>query len=248
MGFGPGDLRLPAEELVAGRGRRGRPADAVRERQRRACSASTPTSRRGSASSRSGGLHDRHHERARRQGGRARSRTPTSSSPRPPRRSPRWPPELAKAGCDHQILLVVGRARGDEGARGEVSAVRHRGHGRRCRRAARSNCRRCRAAGPARRTRPQGDVRGRRSASSPTKATPVRSQRVPLDARWGESQDMIELLGTYQQQARDRSDSTASGSCRSAIPPAAGSPAAPPAPNATSTPTTCGRTRRTPRP
>ena len=27
---------------------------------------------------------------------------------------------------------------------------------------------------------------------------PVRSQRVPLDARWGESPDMIDLLGTYQ--------------------------------------------------
>jgi hypothetical protein len=28
----------------------------------------------------------------------------------------------------------------------------------------------------------------------------VRSQRVPLDARWGESKDMIDLLGTYQQK------------------------------------------------
>ncbi|MFM9009352.1 MAG: multiheme c-type cytochrome [Planctomycetota bacterium] len=30
--------------------------------------------------------------------------------------------------------------------------------------------------------------------------TPVRTQRVPLDARWGESKDMIDLLGTYQQK------------------------------------------------
>ena len=29
---------------------------------------------------------------------------------------------------------------------------------------------------------------------------PLRSQRVPLDARWGESSDMIRLLATYQQQ------------------------------------------------
>ncbi|MEI6504690.1 MAG: multiheme c-type cytochrome [Planctomycetota bacterium] len=32
------------------------------------------------------------------------------------------------------------------------------------------------------------------------KASPVRGQRVPLDARWGESKDMIDLLGTYQQK------------------------------------------------
>jgi hypothetical protein len=31
-------------------------------------------------------------------------------------------------------------------------------------------------------------------------ATPVRAQRVPLDARWGESKDMIDLLGAYQQK------------------------------------------------
>ncbi len=30
--------------------------------------------------------------------------------------------------------------------------------------------------------------------------TPVRSQRVPLDARWGEADDMIDLLATYQQK------------------------------------------------
>ncbi|NCA12458.1 hypothetical protein EBR56_11800, partial [bacterium] len=30
--------------------------------------------------------------------------------------------------------------------------------------------------------------------------TPLRSQRVPLDARWGESPDMIRLLATYQRQ------------------------------------------------
>jgi hypothetical protein len=29
---------------------------------------------------------------------------------------------------------------------------------------------------------------------------PVRTQRVPLDARWGEADDMIRLLGVYQQQ------------------------------------------------
>ena len=29
---------------------------------------------------------------------------------------------------------------------------------------------------------------------------PVRSQRVPLDARWGEAEDMIDLLATYQSQ------------------------------------------------
>jgi len=29
---------------------------------------------------------------------------------------------------------------------------------------------------------------------------PIRSQRVPLDARWGESPDMIRLLATYQRQ------------------------------------------------
>jgi hypothetical protein len=32
------------------------------------------------------------------------------------------------------------------------------------------------------------------------KDKPVRTQRVPLDARWGESKDMIDLLGTYQQK------------------------------------------------
>ena len=32
------------------------------------------------------------------------------------------------------------------------------------------------------------------------KATPLRSQRVPLDARWGESGDMIRLLSAYQNQ------------------------------------------------
>ena len=32
------------------------------------------------------------------------------------------------------------------------------------------------------------------------KSTPPRSQRVPLDARWGESPDMIKLLGAYQGQ------------------------------------------------
>jgi hypothetical protein len=31
-------------------------------------------------------------------------------------------------------------------------------------------------------------------------ATPVRSQRVPLDARWGEASEMIDLLATYQQK------------------------------------------------
>ncbi|MBM4021028.1 MAG: hypothetical protein FJ284_02080 [Planctomycetes bacterium] len=31
-------------------------------------------------------------------------------------------------------------------------------------------------------------------------STPVRSQRVPLDARWGEADDMIALLATYQQK------------------------------------------------
>jgi hypothetical protein len=31
-------------------------------------------------------------------------------------------------------------------------------------------------------------------------ATPLRSQRVPLDARWGEADDMIDLLATYQQK------------------------------------------------
>ena len=31
-------------------------------------------------------------------------------------------------------------------------------------------------------------------------AVPVRSQRVPLDARWGEADDMISLLATYQQK------------------------------------------------
>ncbi|MFM9197376.1 MAG: multiheme c-type cytochrome [Planctomycetia bacterium] len=31
-------------------------------------------------------------------------------------------------------------------------------------------------------------------------AKPFRSQRVPLDARWGEAEDMIKLLGTYQGQ------------------------------------------------
>ena len=30
--------------------------------------------------------------------------------------------------------------------------------------------------------------------------TPLKSQRVPLDARWGESPDMIKLLATYQRQ------------------------------------------------
>ncbi len=30
--------------------------------------------------------------------------------------------------------------------------------------------------------------------------TPLRSQRVPLDARWGEADDMIDLLATYQQK------------------------------------------------
>ncbi|MEI6657644.1 MAG: multiheme c-type cytochrome [Planctomycetota bacterium] len=34
----------------------------------------------------------------------------------------------------------------------------------------------------------------------PDKDKPVRTQRVPLDARWGESKDMIDLLGTYQQK------------------------------------------------
>ena len=34
----------------------------------------------------------------------------------------------------------------------------------------------------------------------PDKEKPVRTQRVPLDARWGESKDMIDLLGTYQQK------------------------------------------------
>jgi hypothetical protein len=31
-------------------------------------------------------------------------------------------------------------------------------------------------------------------------ALPIRSQRVPLDARWGEADDMIALLATYQQK------------------------------------------------
>ena len=31
-------------------------------------------------------------------------------------------------------------------------------------------------------------------------ATPIRSQRVPLDARWGEADDMIAILATYQQK------------------------------------------------
>ena len=31
-------------------------------------------------------------------------------------------------------------------------------------------------------------------------ATPMRSQRVPLDARWGEAKDMIQLLATYQSK------------------------------------------------
>ena len=33
-----------------------------------------------------------------------------------------------------------------------------------------------------------------------SKDKPARAQRVPLDARWGESKDMIDLLGTYQQK------------------------------------------------
>jgi len=31
-------------------------------------------------------------------------------------------------------------------------------------------------------------------------SAPLRSQRVPLDARWGEADDMIDLLATYQQK------------------------------------------------
>jgi hypothetical protein len=31
-------------------------------------------------------------------------------------------------------------------------------------------------------------------------ANPIRGQRVPLDARWGESKDMIDLLGSYQKK------------------------------------------------
>jgi hypothetical protein len=31
-------------------------------------------------------------------------------------------------------------------------------------------------------------------------ATPLRTQRVPLDARWGESEEMIRLLGAYQRK------------------------------------------------
>ncbi len=34
----------------------------------------------------------------------------------------------------------------------------------------------------------------------PGTAQPLRSQRVPLDARWGEARDMIELLASYQRQ------------------------------------------------
>ncbi|MFZ4732498.1 MAG: multiheme c-type cytochrome [Pirellulales bacterium] len=34
----------------------------------------------------------------------------------------------------------------------------------------------------------------------PGESTPLRTQRVPLDARWGESEDMIRLLGEYQGQ------------------------------------------------
>ena len=32
------------------------------------------------------------------------------------------------------------------------------------------------------------------------KDDPLKSQRVPLDARWGEAEDMIDLLATYQRQ------------------------------------------------
>jgi len=34
----------------------------------------------------------------------------------------------------------------------------------------------------------------------PGESVPLRTQRVPLDARWGESEDMIRLLGEYQAQ------------------------------------------------
>ena len=33
-----------------------------------------------------------------------------------------------------------------------------------------------------------------------TPDAPIKSQRVPLDARWGEAEDMIDLLATYQRQ------------------------------------------------
>lgn len=33
-----------------------------------------------------------------------------------------------------------------------------------------------------------------------TKDDPIKSQRVPLDARWGEAEDMIDLLASYQRQ------------------------------------------------
>ena len=33
-----------------------------------------------------------------------------------------------------------------------------------------------------------------------TKDDSIKSQRVPLDARWGEAEDMIDLLATYQRQ------------------------------------------------
>jgi hypothetical protein len=67
--------------------------------------------------------------------------------------------ELAKAGCDHQVLLSwAGPELGHKGMFAVAIGL-------------------------------TGDP-----------AAPFRSQRVPLDARWGEADDMIALLATYQQK------------------------------------------------
>jgi hypothetical protein len=48
--------------------------------------------------------------------------------------------------------------------------------------------------------KPQAPVQDAGTPAQTAAGRPIRTQRIPLDGRWGESQDMIRLLGTYQVQ------------------------------------------------
>lgn len=196
VGFGPGDLRLPAEELVAG-------VAAVGDQPTPFLSANvgllgldadiTPKFRviktGGLTIGVTSVLGDKEMDRIK--------NADIEFAPAAEALA-KVAPELAKAGCDHQILLSWSSPEETKALAGQFPQF------------------------DVVVTAGGGDEPPLELASLPggakfvelghkgmfavvigffaDKATPVRGQRVPLDARWGESKDMIDLLGTYQKK------------------------------------------------
>lgn len=196
VGFGPGDLRLPAEELVAG-------VAAVGDQPSPFVSANvgllgldagiTPAYRVVEAGGLKIGITSV-------LGDREIDRIKTADVEFAPAAAAlaKVAPELAKAGCDHQILLswagpeetkalaekypqfdIVATAGGGDEPPLELPVL------------------------PGGATFVELGHKGMFAVVVgffADGANPIRGQRVPLDARWGESKDMIDLLGSYQKK------------------------------------------------